>query len=209
MKEGSKRASDFKYDARWNIARLVERGFLVRTVEGVDADVIRRMREEGLPNREIAEKLGISHTTLHYWIKRLNLEKRIRNPFIKWMNLRSSLSRLLKKNGPMSQKEVMKTLGLYSYQIKAVLIMFPEEFQKLNFTVKGRYSRRFRGLLKASPILTLKDDPRIIEYIASKINMKVQTPYEAKSIIHLLKYQIGKRWAHAIVEKLGYQYKSK
>jgi len=167
------------------------------------------MRDEGLTNKEIAEKLGISHTTLHYWIKRLNLEKRIRNPFIKWMNLRSSLSRLLRKNGPMSQKEVMKTLGLYSYQIKAVLIMFPEEFQKLNFTVKGRYSGRFRGLLKASPILTLKDDPRIVDFVASKINMKVKTPYEAKSVVQFLKYQLGSNRAHAVVEKLGYRYKEK
>jgi len=54
----------------------------------------------------------------------------------------------------------------------------------------------------------LRDDPRIIDFVASKIDMKVQTPYEAKSVIHLLKYQIGTRQARAVVERLGYQYKN-
>ena len=88
--------------------------------------------------------------------------------------------------------------------------MFPETFQKLNFTVSRRkYSKEFHGLSRASPILTLRDDPRIVEFAASKIQMRIKTRYEAKSVIHFLKYQLGSRQAHAVVEKLGYQYKEK
>ena len=53
----------------------------------------------------------------------------------------------------------------------------------------------------------LRDDPCIIDFVASKINMKVKTPYEAKSVVQLLKYQLGTRQARAVVEKLGYRYK--
>jgi len=207
LKDGSKRAVDFPYYVRRNLKRLIERGFLVRTVEGVDAEEIKRMRDEGLTNREIARKLGISLTALQYWINKLNLEKRSKG--LNWIRHRNRLIRLLKKNGPMPRSEVIETLGLRYDQIEKILRMFPEIFQKLNFTVgRKKYHRRFHSLFKASPVLMLRDDPRIVEFVASKINMKVQTRYEAKSVIHLLKYQIGTLQARAVVEKLGYQYKN-
>jgi len=166
-----------------------------------------------LTKREIAENLGISLTTLRYWMKKLNLEggkveRGYRASPENWMGLRNRLYRLLERNGPMSKREAMKTLGLSSGQIEFILAMFPEIFQKLNFTVRGRkYSKEFYGLSRASPILTLGDDPRIVDFAASKIQMKIKTPYEAKSVIHFLKYQLGSRQAHAVVKKLGYQYK--
>jgi len=208
LKDGSKRPSDFPYDAKYNLKKMVERGFLIRTVEGVDAEVIRRMRDEGLTNREISEKLGISLTALQYWINKLNLEKR--SSSVIWMSYRNRLIRLLKKNGPMPRKEAMKSLGLRSEQIETILRMFPEIFQKLNFTVSRRkHSRRFHSLFKASPVIMLRDDPRIVEFAASKINMKVKTPYEAKSVVQFLKYQIGSHRARAVVERLGYRYRNK
>jgi len=56
LKDGSKRASDFPYDAKHNLKRLVERGFLIRTIEGIDAEKLKRMRDEGLTNMEIADR---------------------------------------------------------------------------------------------------------------------------------------------------------
>jgi len=166
------------------------------------------MRDEGLKNREIAEKLGISLTALQYWINKLNLEKR--NKGLNWIHHRNRLIRLLKKNGPMPRREAMKTLGLRSEQIETIMGMFPEAFQKLNFTVRRRkYNGRFYGLFKASSVIMLRDDPRIVDFAASKINMKVQTPYEAKSVVQLLKYQLGSHKAHAVVKKLGYRYSAR
>jgi len=206
LKDGSKRAMDFPYNAKYDLKRLVEREFLTRTVEGIDAKELKRLRDEGLENREIAEKLGISTAAVQYWINKLNLEKR--NKSLNWIHHRNRLIRLLRKNGPMPKREVMETLGLYSEQIETIMGMFPETFQKLNFTVHRRkHSKKFRSLSKASPVLTLRDDPRIVDFVASKIDMKVKTPYEAKSVVHLLKDQLGSRQAHAVVEKLGYKYK--
>jgi len=166
------------------------------------------MRDEGLENKEIAEKLGISLSTLQYWINKLDLEKR--NKGLNWIRHRNCLCRLLKRNVPVPKREAMENLGLYSDQIEKILGMFPDVFQKLKFTVSGRkHSRRFHSLFKTSPVLMLRDDPRVVEFAASKINMKVQTPQEAKSVIHLLKYQIGSRQARAVVEKLEYRYKKK
>jgi len=86
--------------------------------------------------------------------------------------------------------------------------MYTEKIQILNFQVGGsKHSKKLHSLYKASPILTLKDDPRIIDYIASKINMKVQTAPEARSIVQQLKYQIGHKNAKVVAEKLGYRYK--
>jgi len=210
LKAGSKRAVDFPYDTRYSLKKMVERGFLIRTVEGIDAEELKRMRDEGLKNREIAEKLGISMSTLQFWINKLDLERRNSGHPVNWMSYRNRLYMLLKRNGPMPKREVMKTLGLKSGKIETILTIFPEEFQKLNFTVRGKkHSKRFHGLLKASPILTLKDDPRIVDFVASKLNMKVKTMYEAKSIFQLLKWQLGSRQAHVVVERLGYRYENK
>ena len=129
MKDGPKRAVDFPYDARHILKKMVKRGFLIRTVQGVDAEELKRMREEGLKNTEIAEKLGISTITVQYWINKLNLEKRSKG--LNWIRHRNRLIRLLKKNGSMPMREAMKTLGLRYYQIETILRMFPETFQKL------------------------------------------------------------------------------
>ena len=47
------------------------------------------------------------------------------------------------------------------------------------------------------------------DFAASIINMKVKTPYEAKSVVQFLKYQIGYGQARAVAERLGYRYKEK
>ena len=179
---------------------------LTRQQPNLPIQNLQRLRDEGFKNREIAEKLGISTTTVQYWINKLNLKKRSKG--LNWMILRNRLVRLLRKNGPTPKREAVKTLGLNYDQIETILIIFPETFQKLNFTVDGRkYSRRFHSLSEDSPVLTLKNDPRVVDFAASKINMKVRTSGEAKSIVHLLKYQLGSNRAHAVVEKLGYRYK--
>ena len=96
----------------------------------------------------------------------------------------------------------METLGLRYDRIEKILRMFPETFQKLNFTAgRRKHSKKFHSLSKASSVLTLKGDPRIIEFAASKINMKVKTPYEANSVVQLLKYQIGRRQGHVQLSK--------
>jgi len=200
---------DFPYNARYNLNKMVERGFLIRTFKGIDAEELKRLRDEDLKNKEIAEKLGISLITLQRWIKKLNLDRRgTRYPRISWMKLYDNLYRMLKKNGPMPKREVIENLGLNSEKIETLLRIFPEEFKNLNFNVSRRkYSKAFHNLYKASPILYLKGDPRIIDFIASKIDMKIQTMYEAKSVVDLLKWHIGYQKARAVVERLGYRYK--
>jgi len=59
LKDGPKRVVDFPYNVRYSLKRMVERGFIIRTVVGVDAEMLKRMMDEGLTKREIAEKLGI------------------------------------------------------------------------------------------------------------------------------------------------------
>jgi len=68
------------------------------------------MREEGLKNREIAEKLGISLTAVVYWIKKLGLEKRSSRFRVDWMRCGNRLIKLL-------EREAMETLGYSKYQI--------------------------------------------------------------------------------------------
>jgi len=75
-------------------------------------------------------------------------------------------------------------LGLSSYKIENVLRTCPEKIQILKFRVGGsKNSKKLHSLYKAGTILTLKNDPRIIDYTASKINMKVQIAPEARSMV--------------------------
>ena len=67
----------------------------------------------------------------------------------------------------------------------------------------------YHALYSASPVIALKGDPRIVEFAASHIRLKVGTRYDAKSVVDLSKWQIGYRHARAVVEKLGYHYRTK
>lgn len=209
FKQGPKRRPDFPYDARYCLKRMVDRGFLNEIVRGVDIEELRRMRDEGLPNREIAQKLGVSVPAVYYWVKKLNLDRR--NPRQIRMKRRNSVYQLLKRNGPMARRNVMEALGFSIYKIEKALSMFPEDFQKITFpgAVRTKYGSKFRDLIKASPVLSLKGDPRIVDFAASHIHLKVETRYHAKSVVHLLKWQIGHRQAREVVERLGYRYKAK
>lgn len=205
LKEGPKRVRDFPYNPRYSLKRMIERGFLDKTVKSFDVEQLRRMRDKGFLNPEIAEKLGISLNTFTYWVRKLNLERRRKR--LRWMDCRDSLHQLLKANGPMPKREAMETLGFHHRQTETILGMFPGEFQKLNFVAgRTKHSSKFYDLVKASPVLTLKGDPRIIDFVASHISLKVETGYDAKSVVHLLKWQMGHRQAREVVERLGYRY---
>ena len=208
-KEGPKRACDFHPNAYYHLQRMVDRGFLDRVVKRVNAEEVRRMRDEGLLNQEIADKLGVSRATVQYWVKKLNLKRSRSIHRSIWMNRQKRLHWLLEKNGPTPRKDAMETLGLDSPQIKTVLTMFPEEFQRLTFTSGGSRSKMFHELIKAGPVLTLKDDPRIVDFAASKIQLKVETQYDAKSVVDQIKWEIGYHQAREVAERLGYRYKEK
>lgn len=126
-----------------------------------------------------------------------------------WISRLDSLHQLLGDRGPMSMREVEKALELSSGEIDVLLMIFPEEFQKLTFVAGGSRSKTDNALYKASPVITLKGDPRIVEFAACHISLKVETQYDAKSVVELLKWQIGYRQAQAVVERLGYHYKGK
>ena len=100
LENGPKRAVEIPVKARQNLKRLVEDGFIIRTVEGIDAEALRSMREEGLKNREISERLEISLTTIEYWINKLNLEKRDSRSRVDWMRCGNCLIKLLERNDP-------------------------------------------------------------------------------------------------------------
>jgi len=51
---------------------------IVMTDEKIE--MLKTLREEKLPNKEIAKELGVSAPTVNYWIKKLNLPKRIITP---------------------------------------------------------------------------------------------------------------------------------
>ena len=138
------------------------------------------------------------------------LRSKSKGPHVNWMNCRDGLRQLLKENGPIPKTKAMKALEFSSRRINTLLMMFPEEFQSLTFVRSGRTrNRMFYDLVKASPVLTLKGDPRIVDFAASHIHLKVETQYDAKAVVHLLKWQIGYHQAREVVERLGYRYKDK
>jgi len=42
----------------------------------IDVNELKRMRDEGLKNGEIAEKLGVSIGAVYYWVRKLNLKSK-------------------------------------------------------------------------------------------------------------------------------------
>jgi len=96
------------------------------------------MRDERLTNMEIAEKLEVSLTTLQYWINKLNLEKRTRGRLHKLDELSEPPNQTAEKEWTHVQEGSHGDLGIkIQPDFEEILRMFPETFQKLNFTVHG------------------------------------------------------------------------
>ena len=188
-----------------NLSDEEAKAFLV--ISPRQLDILRAISKEG-PKRPRDFPHGTHRIKM--MVERGFLERHI--CFISlWITQRNRLHRLLEKNGPMPKRETMKTLGLNNAHIKMIQTIFPEDFQMLRFlagTARRRHRKGFYDLFRASPVLTLKGDPRIVDFAASKISLKVKTGYDAKVVVDRLKWQLGYRQARAVVEKLGYQYKS-
>lgn len=128
---------------------------------------------------------------------------------VNWMRWRERIYGLLERYGPLPEKEIVEALGLTKAHIYIILVMYGGEFQMLDFVQSGRTrSTMFVDLVKASPILTLKGDHRIVDFAASHISLKVRTGYDAKAVVDFLKWQMGYSLAREVVERLGYDYKT-
>jgi len=125
-------------------------------------------------------------------------------------DLKKEILEYLKKTGPTPRRILIKDLKIREYQLTAAL---PEGVAVVHFTkgMKKRYSSYdiFGELVKLGKLLFLRDDPRIVEYVAERIPLRPKTPHEARALYTNLKEHLGEKVSRAVVEKLGYKYKNK
>jgi DNA-binding NarL/FixJ family response regulator len=55
-------------------------------------------------------------------------------------------------------------------------------------------------------VFALRNDPRIVEFVAGGTNFKVETTQDARTLVQHLRKQLGTERAKEVVKKLGYVY---
>jgi len=138
----------------------------------------------------------------------------------KLKRLQMCLQTLLKEKGPLPYVEAAKGLGLSKCQalawLREIVPSDPETFKAVRIKIgKSTPSRivkspswtLFDGLSvkHMGPIIYLKDDERIVEFVGSKI-MKAKTEGEAKALSYRLNRIFGKKLARKMIEFTGYRF---
>lgn len=94
----------------------------------------------------------------------------------KTLEKRDRIIRILEHYGPMTRKELRRRLRRRESNIsKYIAMLRPERIEIFRLTVGRRGGRKYGGsslygeLSKCGQIIALKDDPRIIAYIAERL----------------------------------------
>jgi hypothetical protein len=62
-------------------------------------------------------------------------------------------------------------------------------------------------LSKLGSILFIRDDPRIVDYMAERIPFKIKSHHDARTLYLYLKKHFDSQTVRKIIEKLGYRYR--
>ena len=112
----------------------------------------------------------------------------------------------LEDGGPTSQRELSEKFNISSSTISKYIKEFPDIFERFKFCGGGRKykaSEIYGDLLynKSGFLISLRDDPRLIDYLVEKISFKINDPTDVRIFIIHLKEQIGIERARELARK--------
>ena len=188
---------------------------------GLDDEEKQRIRElhgKGLPISRIAEEIGRSDITVTKFCRGAKLDtSRARGKGYKKQRHGENLVSYLEKHGPTPQSILSTDLEIPSGRFSRIAREMFDQIERFKFRVgtsRGRGGIKYGGysiygdlnIQEMGILFALRDDPRIIDFVAERTNFKVETPQDARTLVLHLRKQLGTERAKEVVKKLGYVY---
>jgi len=179
---------------------------------------IRELHSTGLPINRIAEEIGRSSITVYKFCKKEKLDtSRARGKGYVKRRHGENLVSYLEEHGPTPQSTLSTELGIRSGRFARIAREMFDQVERFKFKVssaKGRGGTKHGGysiygdlnVQEMGNLFALRDDPRIIDFVAERINFKVESTNDARMFVQHFKKQLGTERARDVVRKLGYVY---
>ncbi|MCK4698645.1 MAG: hypothetical protein KAT53_10155 [Dehalococcoidia bacterium] len=179
---------------------------------------IRDLHSKELPISRIAEEIGRSAITVTKFCREEKLDtSRARGKGYKKQRYEENLVSYLEEHGPTPQSTLFTDLEIPSGRFSRIAREMFDQVERFKFklgTSRGRGGIKYGGysvygdlnIQEMGSVFALREDPRIIDFVAERINFKVETPQDARTLVLHLKKQLGTERAKEVVRKLGYVY---
>jgi len=188
---------------------------------GLDEEEKQRIRDlhgKGLPISMIAEEIGRSGITVYKFCKKEKLDTSLaRGKRYIGQRHGENLVSYLEEHGPTPQSTLSADLKISKGRFSRIARELFDQVELFPFKLG---SQRGRGEVKYGShsiygdlsfpgmgnVFALRDDPRIIDFVAERIGFKVETPQDARTLVQHLGKQLGTPRARDVMRKLGYVY---
>lgn len=191
-------------------------GGVKRTFSEEEERLIRRMHSEGASILSISREIDASYFVVLEKCRELGLDTSLRRA--KGTQRERGVVRVweyLEDNGPTPMKTLREKCCVSYYVIRDCIRTLPDVFERFNFVVSaGRGDIKYGGYAmygdlsykSSGYIVSLRNDPRLTEYVADNIPFEVETASDAQTLVMHLKGIIGGERARQVVERKGYVY---
>jgi len=179
---------------------------------------IRELHGQGLPINKIAEEIGRNSLTVLKFCKRENLDhSRARGKGYVKQRHGENVVDYLKEHGPTPQSTLSTNLAIpYGHFSRMARELF-DQIERFKFKVgssRGRGGIKYGAysiygdlnIQEMGNIFSLRDDTRIVDFVAKRISFKIKTIQDARTLVLHLKKQLGTERAKDVVKRLGYVY---
>jgi len=180
---------------------------------------IREMRSSGASINKIAQEFGISVLTMLKKCREMGMDTS--RGATSWRRKEKEVIRLwsyLEDHGPTTQREIQKKLDISGPSLQDYLVNLGDIFERFKFAI-GTGSGSYGGVKYKSYdiygdlaynnigyVISLNDDPRLIDFIAERIPFKLETSHNTQALVQHIKNHIGIDRAQEVVRKMGYVY---
>lgn len=123
----------------------------------------------------------------------------------------NSILTYLVENGPTPERVLVEKIGPVNwseYHRRNI-----DKLERFRFSLghsRGKYiSCEIYGGLSVSrmgPVLSLRNDPRLVDFIAKYVPLKIETSFDAAAMTQHFKDKIGSDRTRQLIGKLGYKY---
>lgn len=172
------------------------------------------MRSGGASIADIAEEFNVSGITMYKRCKEMGVDtSRMALGWIKKEKDGIRLWEYLDEHGPMTRSEIEEDLHISSAKLyEYVVSLWDNIFERFKFVASSRGGTKYGGaniygdlsFSQIGLVISLRNDPRLIDYIADRIPFKVKDYYDARTLVIHLKRQVGIDRARDVVRRQGY-----
>lgn len=171
-----------------------------------EKEKIRMLHGEDTTIYGIAKELERSFLVVSNFCKREGLDTSMeRSQGIRRWRKREKVIEYLSKNGPTKRSDLAEQVMVASSTLSGYMMDLVDMVDTLRFRA-GRRAHILYGDLHNITVYSLKDDPRIIDFIVDRLKFVPTTPTEAGWATRCLREQIGTERAREVVSRLGYGY---